>query len=84
MMKNSNRNEEFHAGRFLQESLQRSGFGIEWLAEKTDSDVEALEMLFTQPNMDSELFVKIGRPLGKAFFGFLEVTIFGRQHTEAS
>lgn len=42
MMKNSNRNEEFHAGRFLQESLQRSGFGIEWLAETTDSDVEAL------------------------------------------
>ena len=84
MMKNSNRNEEFHAGRFLLESLQRSGFGIEWLAEKTDKDEETLERLFAQPNMDAELFVSVGRHLGEAFFGPLDVASFGRQHTEAS
>ena len=84
MIMKNNRFEDFHAGHFLQESLQRSGFSIEWLAEKTGNDVETLERLFAQPNMDAELFVSIGRHMGKAFFGPLDVAIFGLQHTEAS
>ena len=74
--KTYNRFIDFHAGHFLQECLQGSGFNVEWLAEKTDSDVAALEMLFTQPNMDAELFVRMGRPMGEAFFNPLHEMIF--------
>ena len=73
--------EGFHAGRFLQESLRRSGFGIEWLADKTNTDVAALEMLFTQAEMDAELFVSIGRPMGVVFFESLDAAVFhGTSH----
>ena len=68
--------ESFHAGRFLQESLGRSGFGIEWLADKTNTDVAALEMLFTKAEMDAELFVSIGRPMGAVFFEPLGAAVF--------
>ena len=74
--KTYNRFIDFHAGHFLQECLRRSGFNVEWLAEKTDSDVAALEMLFTQPNMAAELFVRMGRPMGEAFFAPLHEMIF--------
>lgn len=74
--KTNNRFTNFHAGRFLQECLQRSGFSIEWLAEKTDSDVAAIEVLFTQPHLDAELFVRLGRPMGEAFFGPLHEMVF--------
>lgn len=82
MNRTNNRNREFHAGRFLQESLRRSGFGIEWIAEKMGYSVETMEKIFAQPDIDAELFVDIGRPLGEAFFGSLDVTIFGRRHIE--
>ena len=82
MSRTSNRNIEFHAGRFLKESLRRSGFSIEWLAEKMGYSVETMEKLFVQPNIDTELFVDIGRPMGEAFFGSLDVTVFGRRHIE--
>lgn len=71
-----NRFTNFHAGRFLQECLQRSGFSIDWLAEKTESDVAALEMLFSQHNMAAELFVRMGQPMGEAFFEPLHEVIF--------
>ena len=73
---NSNRHEDFHAGRFLQACLQASGHDREWLAEYTDSDVEAIETLFAMVNMDAELFVKIGCPMGAAFFEPLHERIF--------
>lgn len=82
MIMKNNRFEDFHAGHFLQESLQRSGFSIEWLAEKMGYSVETMEKLFVQPNIDTELFVDIGRPMGEAFFGSLDVTVFGRRHIE--
>ena len=67
---------DFHAGRFLQETLELSGHDIEWLACHTDSDVEALEVLFTKPNMDAERFVAIGRPMGAMFFDRLHEVMF--------
>ena len=65
-----------NAGQFLQECLQCSGFSIGWLAEKTNSDVAALEMLFRQDNMDAELFVSIGRYMGNAFWEPLHAVLF--------
>lgn len=47
-----NRFEEFHAGRFLQESLQESGH-VAWLAAKTGRTVPEIDALFAMPNMDA-------------------------------
>ena len=47
----SNSFDDFHAGRFLEECLRCSGFSVEWLAEKTNSDVTTLEMLFAQQHL---------------------------------
>ena len=78
-MKDTQPNDGFHAGRYLQESLMRSGFSIKWLSEKTDIDEARLEHYFTQSHIDSELLVDIGRPMGRAFFDSLKVTMFGRK-----
>lgn len=72
----NNRFGEFHAGRFLQQCLQASGHDVEWLARKTDSDIEAVETLFEMVNMDAELFVKMGKPMGDAFFDRVHKEIF--------
>ena len=72
----NNRFSEFHAGRFLQQCLQASGHDVEWLARKTDSDIEAVETLFEMVNMDAELFVKMGKPMGDAFFDRVHKEIF--------
>ena len=37
---------------------------------------DALVQLFAQSNMDAKLFVKIGRPMGAAFFDRLDEDIF--------
>ena len=72
----NNRFGEFHAGRVLQQCLQASGHDVEWLARKTDSDIEAVETLFEMVNMDAELFVKMGKPMGDAFFDRVHKEIF--------
>lgn len=70
---------DFHAGRFLEECLRNSGFDIQWLADKTNYNEEELRQLFNQSNMDAELFVKIGRPMGAVFFDRIHEEIF-RDH----
>ncbi len=60
--------EEFHAGRFLREQMLGMGRDIEWLSSLSGYDVDFLTMLFEQPNMDAELFVRIGNALGPTFF----------------
>lgn len=67
---------DFHAGRFLEECLRCSGFDVKWLADKTNRDENALKELFAMPNMDAELFIKIGRPMGAAFFDRVHEVIF--------
>ena len=74
-----NRFDDFHAGRFLQGCLQESGFDEAWLAQHTDSDVEAIEVLLTRRNMDAELFVRLGMPIGAAFWDRVHEAIFGPQ-----
>lgn len=82
MKKNTNnRFSEFHAGRFLQQCLQASGHSVEWLARTTDSDIEAVETLFEMVNMDAELFVRLGRPMGTAFFSRVHEEIFGAEQS---
>lgn len=81
-MDSKNPNDDFHAGRYLQESLMRSGFSIKWLAEKTDMDEAQLERYFILSYIDAELFVDIGRHLGDAFFDLLKVNMFGRKPVE--
>lgn len=66
----------FHAGHFLEECLRCSGFDIQWLADKTNYNEEELRQLFNQTNMDAELFVEIGRPMGAIFFDRIHEEIF--------
>ena len=71
-----NRFDDFHAGHFLQGCLQESGFDEAWLAQHTDSDVEAIEVLLTRRNMDAELFVRLGMPIGAVFWNRLHELLF--------
>ena len=72
----NNLSNTFHAGRFLQQCLQASGHSVEWLARTTDSDIEAVETLFEMVNMDAELFVRTGMPMGAFFFNRVHKEIF--------
>ncbi len=74
-----NRFEAFHAGRFLQGCLQESGFDEAWLADKTGKSEAELHELFAMPNMDAELFVRMGMPIGAAFWDRVHEAIFGPQ-----
>lgn len=67
-----------NAGKFLQDELAKSGHDVAWLAEQTGKDQAFLEDLFKQPVMDSELFVRMGLPLGDSFFASLQEAIFGK------
>ena len=76
MENTGNRFVNFHTGRFLRDCLQSSGFSIKWLASHIDMDMATLERLLAEPNIDAELFVTIGRPMGKSFFNPLHDIIF--------
>ena len=76
-------NEDFHAGHFLRDLLQEAGHDVAWLAARTDSDTEALESLLEQPNMDAELFVRLGMPMEPLFMRRVEEMIFGKDKTVA-
>ena len=78
-MSNSNRHEDFHAGRFLQACLQASGHDREWLATQTGREAAEITSLLALPNMDAELFVRLGRPMGTAFFSRVHEEIFGAE-----
>lgn len=67
---------DFHAGHFLEECLRCSGFDVKWLASKTNKDEKALMELFAMPNMDAELFIDIGMPMGAVFFDRMHEEIF--------
>ena len=69
----------FHAGRFLQEELLRSGHNVEWLAECMGMEKASVEGLFGQDNMDAKLFVQLGNHIGNRFFERLHVIIFGHE-----
>lgn len=67
----------FHAGRFLCDVLQEEGHDKAWLADRLNIPPEILSCILTQPNMDAELFVRIGMPLEPLFFQRLDEDILG-------
>ena len=74
---------DFHAGRFLRQLLQEQGHDVPWLAARTDSDTEALEILLEQPNMEAEIFVRLGMPMDPLFMQRVDEMVFGAAKTYA-
>ena len=73
---------DFHAGHFLCNILQEEGHDMAWLAAKTGVPVEILNCILTQPNMDAELFVRLGMPMQPLFMQRVHESIFGKQPGE--
>lgn len=69
---------DFHAGQFLRELLQEQGHDVPWLAARTDSDTDALDLLLEQADMDAKLFVSLGLPLQPLFLQRVDEMIFGK------
>lgn len=70
---------DFHAGHFLRQLLQEQGHDVPWLAARTDSDSDALDLLLEQADMDAKLFVSLGLPLQPLFMQRVDEVIFGEQ-----
>ena len=68
----------FLNGDFLRQLLQEESHDVSWLALHTGRDVAILESLLEQPNMDAELFVRIGLPLQPLFMQRVDEAIFGK------
>ena len=75
---------DFLNGDFLRQLLQEEGHDLPWLALRTGRDVAILESLLAQPNMDAELFVRIGLPLQPLFMQRVDEVIFGEQPAEVA
>lgn len=75
---------DFHAGHFLRQLLLEQGHDVPWLAARTDSDTDALDLLLEQADMDAELFVRLGMPLQPLFMQRVHESIFGKQPTEVA
>ena len=73
--------DDFHAGHFLRETLDACGHDTVWLAARTNRTVTYIEDLLEQPNMDAELFVRIGKPLEPLFMQRVHESIFGKKAT---
>ena len=73
---------DFHAGHFLRALLQEQGHDVPWLAARTDSDTDALDLLLEQADMDAKLFVSLGLPLQPLFMQRVDEVIFGEQPDE--
>lgn len=67
---------DFHAGRFLRDVLQEEGHDTAWLADRLSIPPEILSCILTQPNMDAELFVRLGLPMGQLFMQRVHEMIF--------
>ena len=81
MKKNENRFDEFHAGHFLRDVMLEEGRDVAWLASRTGRDVAFLEDLLEQPNLDAELFVRMGMPMEPLFMQRVDEMIFGSKTT---
>ena len=75
---------DFHAGHFLRQLLQEQGHDVPWLAERTDSDADALDLLLEQADMDAKLFVSLGLPRQPLFMQRVDEVIFGKQPAEVA
>lgn len=79
----NNRFDDFHAGNFLRGIMQEEGHDLAWLAASLHMPTEILSCILTQPNMDAELFVRIGLPLQPLFMQRVEEAMFGKQLDDA-
>lgn len=70
---------DFHAGNFLRDILREEGHDLDWLAARTKVPVEILDCILVQPNMDAELFVRIGKPMEPLFLQRVDEMIFGER-----
>ena len=77
----SNRFDDFHAGNFLRGIMQEEGHDLAWLAASLHMPTEILSCILTQPNMDAELFVRIGKPMEPLFMQRVHESIFGKKAT---
>lgn len=69
----------FHAGRFLCDVLQEEGHDKAWLADRLNIPLEIFKCILEQPNMDAELFVRIGHPMNPLFMQRVDEMVFGTQ-----
>ena len=69
---------DFHAGDFLRDILQEEGHDLAWLAASTKVPVDILDCILAQPNMDAELFVRLGLPMQPLFFQRVDEMVFGK------
>ena len=74
-----NRFGAFHAGHFLRDLLQEEGHDMGWLANRLSMPLEILDCILEQPNMDAELFVRIGHPMQPLFMQRVDEMIFGER-----
>lgn len=72
---------DFHAGRFLCDVLQEEGHDKAWLADRLNIPLDIFKCILEQPNMDAELFVRIGMPLEPLFLQRVDEVIFGNKTT---
>ena len=73
-----NKFDDFHAGHFLRDMLQEEGHDMAWLADKTRVPIEILNCILAQPNMDAELFVRLGKPMEPLFLERMHEMVFGK------
>lgn len=69
---------DFHAGHFLRDVLQEEGHDTAWLADRLSIPPEILSCILTQPNMDAELFVRLGMPMQPLFFQRVDELVLGK------
>ena len=81
MKKKDEQTVALHAGHFLRDVLQEQGHDVAWLAERTGRDEAFVANLLEQPNMDAELFVRMGMPMEPLFFTRLDELIFADSTT---
>ena len=74
---------DFHAGNFLRGIMQEEGHDLAWLAASLHMPTEILSCILTQPNMDAELFVRLGMPMQPLFMQRVEEAMFGKQPEDA-
>ena len=83
MQRKIQNNDSFHAGNFLRNILQEEGHDMAWLAASLHMPTEILDCILTQPNMDAELFVRLGLPMEPLFMQRVDEMIFGKRHLES-
>ncbi len=52
---------------------------MSWLANRLSVPYELLNCILEQPNMDAELFVRLGKPMNPLFLQRMHEVIFGEQ-----